>query len=167
MKTHLVKQVTNYNRDQVISETEPEVVSQVDISQENLKIVQEAMKGVTQSGGTANSIFGDYGITIAAKTGTAENPGHSDNVTFIAYAPYDDPEIAVAVVLEYGSRGTYSMNVAKDIFDAYFYGKTVSDFLQPRAVRDKFLIALAVLSLAFLFAVTHLQPIVLFIRDMS
>ena len=42
-----------------------------------------------------------------------------------------------------------------------------SDFLQPRAVRDKFLIALAVLSLAFLFAVTHLQPIVLFIRDMS
>lgn len=127
LKTHLVKQVTNYNRDQVISETEPEVVSQVDISQENLKIVQEAMKGVTQSGGTANSIFGDYGITIAAKTGTAENPGHSDNVTFIAYAPYDDPEIAVAVVLEYGSRGTYSMNVAKDIFDAYFYGKTVDE----------------------------------------
>ena len=42
-----------------------------------------------------------------------------------------------------------------------------SDFAQPQAVRDKFLIALAVLSLAFLFAVTHLQPIVLFIRDMS
>ena len=97
------------------------------IHEENLKTVQEAMKGVTQSGGTANSVFGDYGITIAAKTGTAENPGHSDNVTFIAYAPYDDPEIAVAVVLEYGSRGTYSMNVAKDIFDAYFYGKTVDE----------------------------------------
>ncbi|RMD16003.1 DUF202 domain-containing protein [Klebsiella pneumoniae] len=42
-----------------------------------------------------------------------------------------------------------------------------SDFFQPRGGRDKFLIALAVLSLAFLFAVTHLQPIVLFIRDMS
>ena len=42
-----------------------------------------------------------------------------------------------------------------------------SDFALPQAVRDKFLIALAVLSLAFLFAVTHLQPIVLFIRDMS
>ncbi len=127
LKTHLVKQVTNYNRDQVISQTQPEVVSQVDISQENLKIVQEAMRGVTQSGGTAGSVFGNYGIAVAAKTGTAENPGHSDNATFIAYAPYDDPEIAVAVVLEYGSRGSYVMNVAKDIFDAYFYGKTVDE----------------------------------------
>ena len=70
LKTHLVKQVTNYNRDQVISETKPEVVSQVDISEENLKMVQEAMRGVVQSGGTANSVFDDYGIAIAAKTGT-------------------------------------------------------------------------------------------------
>lgn len=54
-----------------------------------------------------------------------EVPGHSDNVTFIAFAPYDDPEIAVAVVLQYGAKGTYSQEVAKDIFDAYFYGKTV------------------------------------------
>ena len=62
-----------------------------------------------------------------SKNRYCRKPGHSDNVTFIAYAPYDDPEIAVAVVLEYGSRGTYSMNVAKDIFDAYFYGKTVDE----------------------------------------
>lgn len=127
LKTHLVKQVTNYNRDTVISETQPETITNVDISPENLKLVQEAMKSVTQPGGTANSVFKDYGVTIAAKTGTAENPGHSDNTTFIAYAPYDDPQIAVAVVLEYGARGAYSMDVAKDIFDAYFYGKTVDE----------------------------------------
>ncbi|WP_335801829.1 DUF202 domain-containing protein [Klebsiella pneumoniae] len=48
-----------------------------------------------------------------------------------------------------------------------FMGGGVRAFFKPRAVRGKILIALAVLSLAFLFAVTHLQPIVLFIRDMS
>lgn len=125
LKTHLVKEVTNYNRDQVISETKPVETDKVDVSPENLKIVQEDMKGVSQAGGTAYSVFKDYGIAIASKTGTAENPGHSDNAVFMAYAPYDDPQIAVAVVLEYGARGTYSMGVAKDIFDAYFYGKTV------------------------------------------
>ena len=127
LKTHLVKKVTNYSREQTLSETQPEVVAKTEISQSNLKAVQQAMRSVTQSGGTASSVFGNYRISIAAKTGTAENPGHSDNTVFIAYAPYENPEIAVAVVLEYGSRGMYSMNVAKDIFDAYFYGKTVDE----------------------------------------
>lgn len=125
-KTHLVKQVTNYSRDQVIMEMQPEVKEQVAVSEENLKIVQNGMRSVAQ-GGTASSVFSNYGVAVACKTGTAENPGHSDNTVFIAYAPYDDPEIAVAVVLEYGSRGAYSMGVAKDIFDAYFFGKTVDE----------------------------------------
>jgi penicillin-binding protein 2 len=50
---------------------------------------------------------------------------HSDNVTFIAFAPYDNPQIAVAVVLEHGATGKYCMSVAKDVLDAYFYGKAV------------------------------------------
>jgi penicillin-binding protein 2 len=69
--------------------------------------------------GTARTLFSNYKIAIAAKTGTAETNG-SDNVTFIAYAPYDNPQIAVAVVLPHGAAGTYAQNIAKDIFDAYF-----------------------------------------------
>lgn len=46
---------------------------------------------------------------------------------FVAFAPYDNPEIAVAVVLEYGAYGKYSTAVARDIFDAYFFGKTVDE----------------------------------------
>ena len=93
------------------------------------------MSLVTTDGGTG-ARFSDYGVKIAAKTGTATTVEgvHSDNVTFIAFAPYEDPEIAVAVVLEYGARGTYSMNIAEDIFDAYFYGKTVDqngDLVMP------------------------------------
>ena len=104
----------------------PTVVEKVDVSPENLKLVQEGMRAVCSSEGTA-SIFANYGVAIAGKTGTAEVPNHSDNTVFIGYALYDKPEIAVAVILEYGAKGTYSTGVAKDIFDAYFFGKTVDE----------------------------------------
>jgi penicillin-binding protein 2 len=75
--------------------------------------------------GTASSTFKTYGIAIAAKTGTAVQTPHSDNVVFVGFAPYDKPEIAVAVVLEHGATSKYCNQVAKDVLDAYFYGKTV------------------------------------------
>lgn len=127
LKTHLYSKTTDYDGGHTISEYEPVVECNTEISEETLNVVQEAMKSVCEEGGTAYGTFGDYGIAIAAKTGTAENPAHSDNTTFIAYAPYDNPKIAVAVVLEYGKNGTYSRAVAKDIFDQYFYGKVSSD----------------------------------------
>lgn len=126
LKTHIVDKVTDYTRETVVSETEPEVAETVGVSQENLKIVQTGMRSVCTTG-TASSYFADYGIAIAGKTGTAENPNHSDNVTFIGYAPYDNPEIAIAVVMEYGANSTYSLNVAEDIFNAYFYGMTLDE----------------------------------------
>jgi penicillin-binding protein 2 len=69
--------------------------------------------------GTAYSIFGNYPIKVAAKTGTAENKG-SDHSVFICFAPYDKPKVAIAVVLENGAHGKYSMTVAKDLMDEYF-----------------------------------------------
>ncbi len=138
LQPHLVQKVTNYNQDQVLSEKKPEepvVVEEVPVSLENLKLVQAGMRAVCSSEGTGRS-FANYGVAVAAKTGTAEIPGHSDNVTFIGYAPYDNPEIAVAVVLEYGSRGTYSMAVARDIFDAYFFDKSVDPAEESAALSN-------------------------------
>ena len=81
------------------------------------------MRNVVEStDGTAHSVFGNYKVKVAAKTGTAENSG-SDHTTFICYAPFDKPEVAVAVVIENGARGKYSMNVAKAMLDAYFAKK--------------------------------------------
>ncbi|CAB1242960.1 putative Peptidoglycan glycosyltransferase [Ruminococcaceae bacterium BL-4] len=121
-KVHLVDHVTDYSRQNTISSTQGEtLVDNSDysyLSAENLKTVQEGMREVVTSG-TARTLFSNYKIAIAAKTGTAETNG-SDNVTFIAYAPYDNPQIAVAVVLPHGAAGTYAQNIAKDIFDAYF-----------------------------------------------
>lgn len=126
LETHLLDHISDYARQTTVQEYTPVVAADTGISHETLQIVQQGMRQVV-TGGTAASQFADYGIAVAAKTGTAEVPGHSDNATFIAYAPYENPEIAVAVVLQYGASGTYSMQVAKDIFDAYFYGKTVNE----------------------------------------
>ena len=62
----------------------------------------------------------DFGIAVAGKTGTAENADHSDNLTFISFAPYENPEIAVAVVIEYGGKGDAAKETAKAVFEAYF-----------------------------------------------
>ena len=122
LRTHLLDKVTDYSGRNVIRQYEPEVMAKVEVDHNAFDIVQYSMSTVADVGGTAYSVFGDYPIKIAAKTGTAEVPQHTDNTVFIAYAPYDDPQIAVAVVIEYGKDGLYSQSVAKDIFDMYFFG---------------------------------------------
>ena len=124
LKTHVVSKVTNYERTEVLQDySKTKTVDNCGISQENLDVVQNGMLQVTQSDdGTAYSMFGDYKVKVAAKTGTAENSG-SDHTTFICYAPYDDPEVAIAVVIEHGVKGKYSMQVAKDLLDTYFKDK--------------------------------------------
>ena len=121
LRTHLIDKVTSYDRQEVIFENKPEVVEDLQIHPYNLSVVQTAMRQVVASdSGTAYWNFYDYDIPIAAKTGTAENTG-SDHTAFICYAPYDKPEVAIAVVLEHGAKGTYSMSVARDLLDAYFH----------------------------------------------
>ena len=74
--------------------------------------------------GNAGTVFANYPVSIACKTGTAETStgknGTEPNLSFICYAPADDPEIAVAVMIEQGNTGNYAKNVAKDILDQYF-----------------------------------------------
>lgn len=121
LKTHVVSKITDYERKNNVQDySRSVVVDNCAVSQKNLEIVQKSMLEVTQNqDGTAHSMFGDYKVKVAAKTGTAENAG-SDHTTFICYAPYDKPEVAVAVVIEHGAKGRYSMQVAKDLLDGYF-----------------------------------------------
>ncbi|MDQ5983349.1 MAG: Peptidoglycan D,D-transpeptidase MrdA [Eubacteriales bacterium SKADARSKE-1] len=120
-KTHFVRKITDYRRENTIMENDPEkpeLLETSGISTQNLNIVKEGMRQVVLDG-TA-SVFNSYGINIAAKTGTAQNSG-SDHTLFIFFAPYENPEIAGAVILEHGAIGLASKGVAKDILDAYFY----------------------------------------------
>ena len=60
-------------------------------------------------------------MKVAAKTGTAENPHGDDHAWVVAYAPADNPEIAIAVIVENGGGGgTVSVPVAREIFKYYF-----------------------------------------------
>lgn len=122
-RTHLVKEIKNYERTKTVykyNTKKPELEDTCGVSSYNLSIVQNAMRNVVSDpGGTAYSVFGNYSIPVAAKTGTAENAG-SDHTVFICYAPFDKPKVAVAVVLEHGAHGQFSMNVAKSLLDEYF-----------------------------------------------
>lgn len=126
LRTHFLKQVMDYSGETLIRRYEPEVMYDAEISEDVLGVVNQAMV-LTASDGLAKSVFGDYPVPVACKTGTAETSaekwekgGTEENITFIAYAPANAPEIAVSVVLEHGRSGPYAMNVAKDILDCYF-----------------------------------------------
>ena len=102
-QTHLVSKITDYARKEVVMENDPDnptVVAETGVSEQNFEYVKEGMRAViTDSRGSAHRNLGNYPVPIAGKTGTAQGPG-SDNVAFIGFAPYDDPEIAVAVILQ-------------------------------------------------------------------
>ena len=129
LRTHLISKITSYDKTEVVLENTPEnaeVVEDLNLTPYNMTVVQHAMRQVVANeSGTAHNFFGDYPVDIAAKTGTAENTG-SDHTAFICYAPYDDPQVAIAVVIEHGARGSFSMDVAKSLLDAYFFPETLN-----------------------------------------
>lgn len=116
-KTHLVKKVTNHTKNNIIVEKSVDFVENSGVSPENLDIIKQGMRQVVVSG-TARD-FNSFPVEIAAKTGTAQNYG-SDHTTFICYAPYSNPEIAISVVVANGQYGCISKGVARDILNEYF-----------------------------------------------
>ncbi len=93
---------------------------------ETVSSVLEGMKNVTtESGGTAYSVFKDSNIKVGGKTGSAQ-AGNKTHAWFVGFAPFDDPEIAVVTIIENGAHGAYAAQVAKDIFEAYFFEDEVA-----------------------------------------
>lgn len=122
-RTHFVKSIKNSDYSQTILETKPEILSQMDISAETLDIVQRGMLAV----GARSSYFKNCPVAIAAKTGTSQEirqlNGHSvkvNNGFLMAFAPYENPEIAVAVVGEGFRAGSRLSSVVAEIVNYYF-----------------------------------------------
>lgn len=119
-RTHIIKSVHSTVDGSLIYENTPEVLSKIDISKDNLEAIRLGMFGVADEG-SAKQIFKGYPISVGGKTGTAQtNKNVSNNALFISFAPFDEPEIAVAVVIEHGYRGANAAYVARDIYDEYF-----------------------------------------------
>jgi len=115
---HLVDEVVDYDTNEVVLKKEPEVLSDNPISDSTYNAVTDGMCRVVTSG-TASAAFASSKYKAAGKTGTAEVPDGADNVLFVGFAPYDDPEIVVAVIIEHGASSSFSAGVAREIFDAY------------------------------------------------
>lgn len=97
-----------------------ENTEKIEIKNENLKAVLEGMRGVTsESGGTAYSYFKDFNVEVGGKTGSAQ-AGNKTNACFVGFAPYENPEIAVVIIVENGVHGAYTASVAREIFAEYF-----------------------------------------------
>jgi len=117
-RLHLIKEVADYDTGEVIMQKEPEVISDNPISDSTFEAVKEGMRQVVADG-TAAKVFGNSELKVGGKTGTAEVSDGKDNVLFTGFAPYDDPQIVVAVVIEHGASSSFAAQVGKDIFDAY------------------------------------------------
>ncbi len=119
---HLLRSVKAYDYSSTIYTRETEVLNQISASDETWDLVQEGMAKVTTEDGTAASVFENYAIDVAGKSGTAQISGTEiDDGLFISYAPQDDPQIAVCVVIEGGDSGNNVAPVIRDIYDAYFF----------------------------------------------
>lgn len=84
-----------------------ETPTELDFNKQNLDAILEGMRGVTsESGGTAYSYFKDFNIEIGGKTGSAQTGIQGKtNAWFVGFAPFDDPQIAVVVIVENGGSG--------------------------------------------------------------
>lgn len=123
-KVNLIDSVRSSVDGSVVQDFEPQVVEKLDISDQTMRRIHDGMQKVVDEG-SASSVFDGYPMKIGGKTGTAQLGNGSNNAIFIAFAPYDDPQIAVAVVLEHGVRGSNAGRVAKDIFDKYFFPESM------------------------------------------
>lgn len=121
-KVNLIDSIRSSVDGYVVENFEPQVVEKIDIDKVTMDKIRGGMKKVVDEG-SASSIFEGYPIEVGGKTGTAQLGTGANNAIFIAFAPFDNPQIAIAVVLEHGERGTNAGRVARDVFDQYFFGE--------------------------------------------
>jgi len=138
MKPHLVTGIQEASSG-IVRPVEQVVTDRIELKPENVEIVRKGMEDVTLPGGTAVAVGAGAPYTVAAKTGTAQVVGikqgekydasklderHRDHALFIAYAPADDPQIALAVIVENGgSGGSVAGPIARKVMDYYLLGK--------------------------------------------
>lgn len=117
---HLLKSVKTYNNDQVVYLDSPKPSNSLSISDSTLNAVKTGMHDLTTSGALA-PYFRSCVVEAGAKTGTAQISSQKvNNGVFVCFAPFDDPKIAVAIVIEKGGSGAALASTAVEILNAYF-----------------------------------------------
>lgn len=127
-QAHLLKSVKTYDYSQTVVDDTPNLLNTVEMQPSTIEAVKTGMHDVVAEGGSAAAAFRGYPIDLAGKSGTAQIKGKTDNGLFVAFAPYNNPEIAVCVVIEGGkSGGGGAAPVVRSILDAYFATGSAAD----------------------------------------
>lgn len=115
----LVDKITDSDEN-IVKDIESVARKKLSFDNKTYDILKEGMKEVANADyGTASSIFGDFPVKIAGKTGTAET-GKSNHGWFAGFAPADNPEIVVVIFIENGNSSSNALPVAKEVFKEYF-----------------------------------------------
>jgi hypothetical protein len=113
----------------VIMDT-PEIRNQITLSQDLWNNVHYGMRDVI----TSKKYYADYPIACAGKTGTAQESANKPNhALFVGYAPFDNPEIAIATRVANGYSSDYAAQIAKDVFTYYFKIKDTNELITGTA----------------------------------
>ena len=135
-RASIINKIVTYDMSSTILTVDPEVRNVMNISQSTLDAVKAGMLSVTEEG-TGRLALSDYPIKVGGKTGTSQVNGAADHAVFIAYAPFDNPQIAIAVILENGGLGYNAGSVVRNILDAYFFSEnSADDYDLPFTVLD-------------------------------
>lgn len=118
---HLLQSVKSNDFSTLVYQREPEILDTLNISTENMEAVKTGMKLMAAEGSVKN-YFKDLPVTVGAKTGTAQvgRVNANSNAVFVCFAPYEDPKIAISIVVEQGGSGTDLAAIAADIMSYYF-----------------------------------------------
>lgn len=126
----ILKSVRSYDYSRQLYQKETEALSTVDSADYNWAAVQRGMylmaNDITSSSSTvyyalSNYSYNGVSLPVAAKTGTSQlGEDKTNNAIFMCYAPFDDPEIAIAIVVERGQSGANLSKMARNVLDAYF-----------------------------------------------
>ena len=118
-KPYLVEEIKDSNTKELVYKHEPIENEAIKLEPYTWKQLHKALKAAVEYGTAKRTKFKT--MTVAAKTGTAENPQGDDHAWVVAYAPADDPQLALAVIVENGGYGgSVSVPVAREILKKYF-----------------------------------------------
>lgn len=117
---HLLKNVKSSDFSQVVYTQEPEVLNTIEIQEKNLDAVKKGMLALTTEG-SVSYYFKNLDVAVGAKTGSAQVSANTEShAHFVCFAPYDDPQIAIAISVEHGGSGSDVGSIAAKIINYYF-----------------------------------------------
>ncbi|MDO4607919.1 MAG: penicillin-binding transpeptidase domain-containing protein [Clostridia bacterium] len=119
-KVTLIDKIVSYDMTETYDECAPQISNQIKLKDSTISAIKKGMLSVTVDG-TGRGALGDYPIKIGGKTGTSQTNSGADHSTYIVFAPFDSPEIAISVVLEHGAASYTSGLLVRQILDSYFF----------------------------------------------